>query len=457
MFLTVGALHAQPVFSPRLQAMGGAGTAISSGTDAAFTNPANLMIRNHRQGFLLHAGHGSFQSTNEIADRHAIHPFQIWGAASEHPITEDPDGYASFDQLLVGMSYTGPSFAMSLGWRVRGENTWTAGAGWTDTSGDLLDRSLTQNLFIRQEIALGFAWEYELISGWLTDLSKLYVGVNPKVVIPGMFIEQRLGSYYSRLPDGTTTHVGSYDLLSAGAMGAFAASGGTGVPLTTEDLLTTTGIGGGLDMGFTYIIGLGNEQSLGYRRRDQTKNSIRIAASITDIGIVSLSEAPVRRTAEAQASLNPVVPTPLTQGYSGSPGHMEAILSEADTERAARDRALPGEEGSINLTLPTTLNGGGALQLNRFLVTGDIRIPLYTHPYYADSRSLRLGSEVKLLRLLPMRGGVIFREGFETTYTAGFGIDMRNLDLSFSGSFRMSDSGHVIPVGLGVAALQVRL
>jgi hypothetical protein len=95
--------------------------------------------------------------------------------------------------------------------------------------------------------------------------------------------------------------------------------------------------------------------------------------------------------------------------------------------------------------------------LNRFLVTGDLRIPLYTHPYYIDSRSLRFGSELKLLRLLPLRGGVIFREGFETTYTAGFGVDLRNIDLSFSGSFRMSDSGHVIPVGLGVAALQLRL
>jgi hypothetical protein len=68
-----------------------------------------------------------------------------------------------------------------------------------------------------------------------------------------------------------------------------------------------------------------------------------------------------------------------------------------------------------------------------------------------------MGTEIKLLRLLPMRGGVIFREGFETTYTAGFGIDMRNLDISFSGSFRMSDNGHVIPVGLGLAALQLRL
>lgn len=455
--LTAGSLHAQPVFSPRLQAMGGTGTAISSGVEAAFTNPANLMIRNHKQGFLFHAGHGSFQSTNEIADRHAIHPFQIWGVASEHPITEDPNGFASFDQLLVGMSYTGPSFAMSLGWRLRGDNTWTAGTGWTDASGDLVDRSLSQNLFIRQEMALGFAWEYELISGWLTDLSKLHVGVNPKVVLPGMFIEQRLTSLYGRAGDGTVTHVGSYDLLSAGAMGAFAASGGTGIPLTEQDLLTPTGIGGGLDMGFTYIIGLGNEQSLGYRRRDQTKNSIRIAASITDIGIVSLSEAPVRRSAESQSTVNPTLSSVLTQGFSGSPGHIEAILSEADTERAIRDRAVPGEEGSINLSLPTTAHAGGALQLNRFLVTGDLRIPLHTHPYYLDSRSLRLGTEIKLLRLLPMRGGVIFREGFETTYTAGFGIDMRNLDISVSGSFRMSDNGHVIPVGLGLAALQVRL
>lgn len=450
-------LNAQPVFTPRLQALGGAGTAISSGVEAAFTNPANLMIRNHKQGFLFHMGHGSFQSTNEIADKHAILPFQIWGDASEHPPTVNPNGYASIDQLLVGMSYTAPNFAMSLGWRMRAENTWTAGNGWFDTSGDIVDRSLSQNIFFRQEVALGFAWEYELISGWLTDLSKLYVGVNPKVVLPGMFIEQSYSSLYGRLPDGTLTHVGSHNLLAAGPMGTFATTGGSGEPLVMDDLLTPTGIGGGLDMGFTYIIGLGNEQSLGFRRRDQTKNSIRIAASITDIGIVSLSEAPVRRTAASQSNVNPILTAPLTQGYSGSAGHVEAILSGADTERATRDRAEPGKEGSINLTLPTTANVGGALQLNRFLVTGDLRIPLYTHPYYVDSRSLRIGSEIKLLRLMPLRGGVIFREGYETTYTAGFGLDFRNIDFSVSGSFRMSDTRSVIPVGLGVAALQLRL
>ena len=202
---------------------------------------------------------------------------------------------------------------------------------------------------------------------------------------------------------------------------------------------------------------MGNEQSLGFRRRDQTKNSIRIAASITDIGIVSLSEAPVRRTAASQSIVNPILSAPLVQGYSGSPGHVEAILSGADTERSLRDRAEAGEDGSINLTLPTTLNAGGAIQINRFLVTGDLRIPLYTHPYYVDSRSLRFGSEIKLLRLLPLRGGVIFREGYETMYTAGFGLDFRNIDFSVSGSIRMSDTGRVIPVGLGVAALQLRL
>jgi hypothetical protein len=42
-------------------------------------------------------------------------------------------------------------------------------------------------------------------------------------------------------------------------------------------------------------------------------------------------------------------------------------------------------------------------------------------------------------------------------YTAGFGLDFRNIDFSVSGSIRMSDTGRVIPVGLGVAALQLRL
>lgn len=437
--------------------MGGTGTAISSGVEAAFRNPANLMIRNHKQGFILHAGQGSFYSTNEIADKHAIHPFQVWTATSEHPLTADAAGHSSFDQLLAGFSYTSPSFAFSLGWRLRGENTWSAGPGWFDTGSDMIDRSLSQNISIRQEVALGIAWEYELISGWLTDLSKLHVGMNPKVVLPGMFIEQKLSSLYARIPDGTMTHVGSYELLAAGPMGRFASEGGTGEPLTMQDLLTPTGIGGGLDMGVTYIIGLGNEQSLGFRRRDQTKNSIRIAASITDIGLVSMNNGPVRRASESQANVNPLLSNPLSLGFSGSPGHVEAILSGADTERAVRDRSVAGGQGSINLTLPTTLNAGGAVQLNRFLVTGDIRIPLHTHPYYADSRSLRFGSEIKLLRLLPLRGGVIFREGFESTYTAGFGFDLRNIDFSFSGAFRISDTRRVVPVGLGVGALQVRL
>ncbi len=449
--------------------MGGTGTSISSGIEAAFMNPANLMIRNHRQGFLFHLGHLSFQNTDVVTDldrirsyTDAMKPFLMWDATQTYPSNADPNGHSAFDHLIAGFSYTSPGFGFSLGWRVRGENSWLAGSGWTSNeyTGDvpINDRALSQKLSVHQEIALGFAWEYDLISGWLTDLSKLFVGVNPKVIIPGMYVDQSLTSTYSRTESGTVTHIGAYNLLSAGRMGSYAALGGAGQVLAQADLMTPTGIGGGLDMGFTYIIGLGNEQSLGIRRKDQTRNSIRFSAAITDLGFVSYSKDPIRRAAESQSNSDVAMSDAQTDGFVGSPGHFEAILTEADTERAIRDRAVPGQAGAINLALPTKLRGGAALQLNRLLVTGDIHIPLTTHPYYGDTRSIHIGTEVKLLRMLPLRGGISLNENLITVYSAGFGLDFRNIELSLASQFQIGSRtpGAFEPIGLSVAAMQIR-
>lgn len=449
--------------------MGGTGTSISGGIEAAFINPANLMIRNHRQGFLIHLGHMSYQNTDVVTDldrvnsyTDALKPFLMWDATQTYPLRNETDGHAAFDHLIAGISYTSPGFGISLGWRVRGENTWSAGTGWStaDYTGEvpINDRSLSQKLSVHQEIALGFAWEYELISGWLTDLSKLFVGVNPKVILPGMYVDQTLTSVYSRTESGTINHIGSYDVLSAGRMGSYAAFGGAGHILSQADLMTPTGIGGGLDMGFTYIIGLGNEQSLGIYRRNQTTNSIRFSASITDLGFVSYSKDPVRRSAETKSDSDVPMSDVRTDGFVGSPGHFEAILTEADTERAIRDRAVPGQSGAINLALPTMLRGGAAFQFSRLLVTGDIHIPLSTHPYYGDTRSIHLGSEVKLLRMLPLRGGISLNENLTTIYSAGFGLDFRNIDISLATQFQVGSQtpGAFEPYGVSVAAMQIR-
>lgn len=442
---------------------------ISSGIEAAFMNPANLMIRNHRQGLLIHLGHLSFQNTDVVTDSDrirsytdAMKPFLMWDATQTYPVHFNPNGHSAFDHLIAGFSYTSPGFGISMGWRVRGENTWVGGPGWTTSefAGDvpINDRALSQKISVHQEVALGFAWEYDLISGWLTDLSKLFVGINPKVIIPGMYVDQSLSSTYSRTESGTVTHIGSYNLLSAGRMGSYATRGGVDHVLAQADLMTRTGIGGGLDMGFTYIIGLGNDQSLGIRRKEQTRNSIRFSASITDLGFVSYSKNPVRREAEPKSNSDVIMSDIRTDGFVGSPGHIEAILTESDTERAIRDRAVPGQTGAINLSLPTMLRGGAALQLNRLLVTGDIQIPLSTHPYYGDSRSIHIGSEIKLLRMLPLRGGVSLNENLTTVYSAGFGLDFRNIDISVATQFQvgMVTPGAFEPMGLSVAAMQIR-
>lgn len=442
--------------------MGGVSAAVSDGIGAAFTNPANLMIRNHGQGFQFGAGWAAFHTTagadastlaSSYMDQAA--PFQVFGPPWSAPETDGRLTHASFDAMVAGMSLTQPGFGLSLAWRIRGENTYSSGAGWSMSDpASPADHHLKQNLRVAHEIGLGVAWEYELISGWLTDLSKLFVGIQPKVVIPGMMVDQVLVSHHA--VDGT--FVGSYALSAAGAA-ALHATGGLGRPLADGDLLQPTGIGGGIDMGVTYIIGMGNEQSLGTRRRQPTRNSLRFSASVSDLGLIRYADDPVTKSSGEQTRPAATRPGILATPFHGAPGQVEVILAGTDVESDIVANAETETGTSIYHSLPTLMRAGGALQLNRFLIAGDIQVPLSLHPYYGEERSIRLGAEIKPIRMIPLRAGAILQENRAPEYTAGFGLDFRNLDFSVSTRFRVGEAGSDAfrPVGATLAALQIRL
>jgi hypothetical protein len=457
-----GIAHAQVDFHPRIHAMGGVSAAVSDGIGAAFTNPANLMIRNHAQGFQVAGGWVSYQTTagfdlspvpGSYLDQSA--PFRPFMAGWSAPETDGRLTYARFDALVAGFGLTQPGYGLSLAWRIRGENTYGSGSGWYGTDPGLpADHQLRQNLRVMHEVGLGVAWEYELISGWLTDLSKLFVGIQPKVLVPGMLLEQTLVSEYRA--DGT--HTGGYSLVAAGAA-ASAAIGEPSVPIRDADLFRPTGIGGGIDMGLTYIIGLGNEQSLGTRRRQRTRNSIRFSAAVSDLGLVRYSDQATTRQNPRQTRSGPLQPpAPVDVPFHGAPGQIEAILPSAVVEKALVESATTETGQPIYQSLPTLARVGGALQWNRVLVAGDLHLPLFVHPYYGEERSIRIGTEISLLRTVPLRAGAILQENRKTEYTAGMGLDFRNLALAVSARFRTAGDGSdgMRPVGAALASLQIR-
>jgi hypothetical protein len=460
--LTTGIAHAQVDFHPRIHAMGGVSAAVSDGIGAAFTNPANLMIRNHDQGFQFAGGWLSYQTTSGFdassdpaayLDQSA--PFRAYQAGWSAPETDGRLTHARFDALVAGFGLTQPGFGLSLSWRIRGENTYGSGAGWYGTDPGLpADHHLRQNLRVMHEVGLGVAWEYELVSGWLTDLSKLFVGIQPKVMVPGMLLEQTLVSEYRA--DGTFT--GGYSLVAAGAAAA-AAIGDLAVPIRESDLFRPTGIGGGIDMGITYIIGLGNEQSLGTRRRQRTRNSIRISAAVSDLGLLRYSvQATTRQNARQTRSGPFQPPASLAVPFHGAPGQIEAILPSAPVEKALVDDASIQTGQPIYQSLPTLARVGGAVQWNRLLVAGDLNVPLFVHPYYGEERSVRVGTEISILRTIPLRAGAILQENRKTEYTAGMGLDFRNLALAVSARFRTTQNGSlgIQPVGAALTSLQIR-
>lgn len=455
-----GAIRAQPSFHPRLHAMGGASVAVSEGIGASFSNPANLMIRNHAQGFLIYGGMASFQTSDGVTDiesvaayREQSAPFRPYNESWTGPQTQGSLTTASFDALVAGVSITQPGFGFSLAWRIRGENTYSSGADWYGSTGSATtDHHLKQDLWVAHEFGAGFAWEYDLISGWLTDLSKLFVGIHPKLVVPGMMVSQTLVSHH-----GVGGHIGSYSLRAAGPA-ARRAIGGITDPLTPGQLLSPTGLGGGVDMGVTYIIGIGNEQSLGTRRRNPTRNSLRLAASITDLGLIRYGETVASRQSGEVTTPGTTAPAPLGKPFHAAPGQFEAILAETVVERDIVSNATDDDIDALFKSLPSAFHIGGGLQLNRLLLTADLTTPLAVHPLYGETRTLRLGGELKLLRVLPLRAGAVFRGAENVTYSAGFGLDFRNLDFSLASSFRVGDGKDAAfrPTGLSMASVLLR-
>lgn len=370
----------------------------------------------------------------------------------------------SMDALLLGVTYTGRNIGVAFSHYLRGDNSYEIGRGWYDSQPlavdnlQITDRKFSQQYNLRHEIGLAMASEYDLISGWLSDLSRIYIGVNAKLILPLAYSNTKLSSLYATSEDSQIiSHTGSYSSTTAGNLTQTYETRGA-LLQDPASLFDFSGIGGGFDLGITYILGFGGDISMTTRNRVPTRNSIRLSASINDIGFISYTQNLGRWIQEerTQNFNSDEVSVPLAgREFSGNPADFYQFI-DGDVEKVLAD-SPQNELSAFRVLLPAQLNAGIGIQLNRLIIGAEFQQPLNSLDNREEQTRFHLGGELRLIRTLPLRAGMQFESGERVRYHAGAGLDFRNL--VFSVALVGQSTGvneELLPVVTSVAALQLR-
>lgn len=489
-------LNAQPVLDARNVALGGGGTAYLSGIEANFYNPANLAVYD-REG-TLHLGFGTLGTFFEpvLSSGNPRNQFERYtdtflpyspGSLTISPtdrealLEENYSGNESrsehlsrADMLWGGAVWKKGNTALSLALRTRAGSRINVGKGWYSTesiSQDSIrfrDFTLVKELQVLHEISLGFAQEFEFFNGLMPRISKLFIGIAPKLVIGGAYENSFYEAQYtlSSVPD-EGTYSRTFDLKSAGNNSKMLNSylltrdpqTAIDQELDNRSLTDPTGFGGGIDFGLTYIIPLGTEVTLldeGENRRPLEK-SLRIGFSITNIGVIRYSKSPFQLQSEPSTSTIQSQ-NPLNSRFVGSAGQVPVFFEEATNIPNPLLEAESRSDESFTTSLPASLNTGAVLDLKRFKLMGDLTLGLNNTAFTNKKLVGRFGLETRPLPYLPIRLGTALAAGKPLRIGAGTGIETRYWDFSISTQLLVKSSTLTTDVvGGALAGLQFHL
>lgn len=476
--------------------MGGGGVTYISDYSSNFLNPANLLIPDHTLKVQIGLGRiGVFLNNKPLeTQRNPIRAFSDVFSPNKKDITVTnqlftsaqnvaaisnwfPDNTqvyskkAQYNALLFGLSWQKRHYAFSLAIRTRGINHIDVGRGWYDTNfvqsdtTGILNRSVNQTISVFHEISFGYAQELSLVNGWTSKLNRLYFGIAPKLVIAGMYFNGQYNSRYIRDNSGTVNQR-SFNSISTGALsnnlGTYNLNTNSfdypSNSLSRMDLSQPTGFGAGLDMGLTYVMALGNDISLLRQGNSPVlKKSLRLSVSVTDIGFVKYYKN-VRhyysKPVETSANAIPDVPH---SDFIGSPGMFSRFIAADDPSGTSYNSSNLVQETKMNISLPTSLHIGSAIQLPLFMATVDFTYALNQQAFNNKYIVTNIGGELQLIHFLPIRAGVQLEKGFSPIFGFGTALDLPHFEFSVGTQINTSGaSHHTYMVGAGVAALKLR-
>lgn len=472
-------LLSQVSMAPESMGSGGGGTAYLTGYEALFVNPANLYIREKNYSFQIALLQGSGYMDTQLAIYDPINRFkrytktlQPYMAVHSNRMITDEDREIIINRMFrngrssgemqsqteiywFGMKWVKEKRSHALALRTRTGSRSVIGRGYFTREPEQIDGSPAVNhSFLNQsqslhELSYGYAESFTFLNGLSPKLSEFIVGVAPKIVVSGSYIKTQHDNFYWLNTENSEwlQHSGFYQQASGAfsqTADAFYRSSGDPDALTASrptlaDLLQPAGIGLGLDVGLTYLITFGNDLSLLRREESTTKKSLRISLSATDLGIIFHKKNGVEyRSEESVQEVDQ--PEPVSEmEFGNAPNeylfflgqHSQHPLAAAETRQHTR----------FNSMLPTTLNLGALLQIDRIKIMGDISYTVADNAFNRNRITTFIGAELRPFPFLPLRAGTRFTSNLPGYYSFGTGIETRYFDLNAAIQLRSRSIG----------------
>lgn len=470
--------------------LGGGGTSYITDYESIFTNPANLHIRERNYKLQITLLESGIYFDSPLSVRNAADRISLFEQTQRTPqeqsfrfINDDREQllnrYYSRNQTdrqfksattinWLGLKWYGEKRSYGLGLRTRQSSRYIIGRGHYDLTpveeGDMevIDRSLLHQFQTLHELSFGYSESFTFLSGLFPRTSEFIIGIAPKLVAAGPHFSTNYQSRFSRMDAGSDwAREQSYSTESTGIFSRYAkqqAIGGNPIPQfgsiqNVDQILEPSGVGFGVDLGVTYLFTFGGDLSLIRRGEEPTEKSLRISASITDLGLVYYFDDPYRaKTPGSEAEFaDPVVVSDtyyagaLLQDYSflqnGGVHPLETVTSE--------------DQGNYQSILPASLQTGVLFQINRIKMMGDFRLGLTENAFHSTKLTTYIGTEIRPLPFLPLRAGTRLATDLPGYYSFGAGLETTYFDLNAAVQFRSTASGPTLePVAASAVALK---
>ena len=459
----------QPALNAENMSLGGGGTAYLDGPAATFGNPANLFIRDRPGRFHLDIGQSAFRF--EPLESHTSLNRQFEDFLDGYqPYTQVAAGISNqqrrailrthfpgnklqdqnkqrADVILAGAVWQRKDYALSVALRARYSSRVGIGRGWYDqgflehNNRQVRDFSLTQHRSELYEIAVGYAQEFTFINGFMPGLNTLYVGIAPKIILAGPAFEASYNARYIR--DGGQTirnkFISSFNMRSSGSFSG-----------TTTDYLQSrnpreairdnigdnyqfehTGYGIGFDFGLNYVIPLSmkKEYPVNQSAPARVGKSLRIGFSLNDIGAIRYHSQPLSMSSPVDSS-QAGLQMPVSTMFLGSAGQYIHFLHSATSLPNPLQNADQQSDQPYSALLPTSINTGMMLDLDRFKVMGDLTLGLNNTAFTTTNLSVHIGAEIRPVRYIPIRIGTRFSR--EELFHMGLGTGIETTSWDFT-------------------------
>jgi hypothetical protein len=485
---TVQLAFTQPTLHPRNLALGGGGAAYLTGPQAAFYNPANLIIQDRSRRFQISIGNTAmlfnpvqygdnnsgqvtefrnhfipYNSLNPIQDANARDDLLDQQFGSSRTLSEN---IARFELNWFGLNWKNENYSFGISARSRAANRFQAGRNFFDTQPFERDneryyrQNLRQQFQVLHEISFGYAESIELLNGLTPALDQFSIGIAPKFIIAGPFFDASFRSLSNISPQNQISRTQSYTQYSSGAFSAqtesvlsgASAANATSMAFDGSWFNEVTGFGGGIDIGLTYLVTFGSDLSTLEGSEQFTNRSLRISFSLTDVGLIRYTEnsSEIRQQENTQdiSALNPVS----DEYFDGRPGSYFAFL-EANNSLNFPATLSENDDRAFSRILPTSLHTGMLLEINRLKLMGDFSIGLTNNAFSNNKLLTHIGVELRALPFLPLRAGTRLAINTPTLLTFGTGIETRYFDLSVAAAFNEDRIADGLLTGAGMASL----